>query len=412
TLKMIDCWVGIPICFILSSINAIKRFFVSKHYTEYHPRKIMFLELSEMGSAILGYPAMRKAQALRPSCLLYLWIFKKNKDIAPLLGIFPDENIVTMRDDNFFYLVIDIIRNLRKVRKEKIDVIIDMELFSRVTSLLSYFSGAKIKVGFYGFSIKNPYRGELHTHKVNYSCHRHMRDNFLALVEPLTMFFKEYSSSSAALSEASYLPKRKLGLYAPRTLWQKLEAYNNHITKNSKIIILHPGVCDVIPIRAWPLQNYIELMRRLLINTEIFFIVIGMKLQPSDARMLEREMRHPRCAHLVGQTTIKELIDLFTISHLFISHDSGAVHLASLTEINIIALFGPEAPLLYKPLSDKSIILYKDFACSPCLSAYNYRSSACKDNICLRAITVDEVYNQAVRALGLFTACEAGLREF
>jgi len=88
------------------------------------------------------------------------------------------------------------------------------------------------------------------------------------------------------------------------------------------------------------------------------------------------------------------------------------VHLASLTEINIIALFGPEAPLLYKPLSDKSIILYKDFACSPCLSAYNYRSSACKDNICLRAITVDEVYNQAVRALGLFTACEAGLREF
>jgi len=402
TLKKIDCWVGIPFCFTLSIINTINHIFISKNPSEYHPRKIIFLELSEIGSVILGYPAMKKARELHSDCKFYLWIFKKNKDVSSLLGLFPEENVIAMREDNFICLGIDLIRNLWRVRKEKIDVIIDMELFSRFTSLLGYFGGAKIRIGFYAFSPKSPYRGNLHTHKVRYSPYRHISSNFLALVEPLKMFSKERFLQEATLCGEVALPKKKASSDAQNSIWGKLRAYNNQITHDSKIIILHPGINDAIPLRTWPIYNYVELARRLLINPEIVIIVIGAKPKSSDYKIFEQRMLHPRCIHFIGKTAIKELVDLFTISHLLISHDSGAAHLASLAEINTIVLFGPETPSLYRPLSNESSIIYKNFSCSPCLSAYNYRSSCCKDNKCLQIITVDEVYNQAVKSIGLF----------
>jgi hypothetical protein len=54
-------------------------------------------------------------------------------------------------------------------------------------------------------------------------------------------------------------------------------------------------------------------------------------------------------------------------------------------------LFGPETPLLYRPLGPSRAI-YAGLACSPCVSAHNHRKTACTDNVCMQAIAVDEVY--------------------
>ena len=94
---------------------------------------------------------------------------------------------------------------------------------------------------------------------------------------------------------------------------------------------------------------------------------------------------------------MQELISLFSISKVIVGHDGGLIHLASLTDIFIIALYGPETPLLYEPLSKNKKIIYKKFSCSPCLSAYNHRNSICKNNKCMQAIGVNEVYNGALK---------------
>ena len=94
-------------------------------------------------------------------------------------------------------------------------------------------------------------------------------------------------------------------------------------------------------------------------------------------------------------TSLWRFIDLCNISTVLIGHDSGPPNFASLTKIGIVVLFGPETPVLYAPLSDNKTICYANFACSPCVSAYNHRHSACKDNRCLKAIGVDEVYRAA-----------------
>jgi ADP-heptose:LPS heptosyltransferase len=98
-----------------------------------------------------------------------------------------------------------------------------------------------------------------------------------------------------------------------------------------------------------------------------------------------------RCINLAGETAFRELIDLYNIAHLLVSNDSGPPNLASLTDIKTLVFFGPETPACYKPLGENVEALYADFLCSPCVSAYNHRKSSCRDNRCLKAITVDEV---------------------
>ncbi|MBW1804079.1 MAG: glycosyltransferase family 9 protein, partial [Deltaproteobacteria bacterium] len=83
-----------------------------------------------------------------------------------------------------------------------------------------------------------------------------------------------------------------------------------------------------------------------------------------------------------------------------ITNDGGPGHFASLTSIPAIILFGPETPLLYGPLDQKSTAIHASLSCSPCLTAYNHRDTPCDgDNMCLKAITTEEVLLKAYEIL-------------
>ncbi|MFH1092413.1 MAG: glycosyltransferase family 9 protein, partial [Pseudomonadota bacterium] len=95
------------------------------------------------------------------------------------------------------------------------------------------------------------------------------------------------------------------------------------------------------------------------------------------------------------QTSIPELIDLYNLSDLLITNDSGPAHFASLTDIPVLVMFGPETPDIYCPLGANVRPVYKRPACSPCVSVYNQKRSPCTDNVCLKSITVEEILGMA-----------------
>jgi hypothetical protein len=86
--------------------------------------------------------------------------------------------------------------------------------------------------------------------------------------------------------------------------------------------------------------------------------------------------------------------------------------------VHAIVLFGPETPRLFGPLAHPTAqsprgggpgapattVIWKELACSPCVSVFNHRLSPCRNNVCMQSITVDEVF-EAVRS-----AVEARLR--
>src|SRR6266480_4908094 len=89
--------------------------------------------------------------------------------------------------------------------------------------------------------------------------------------------------------------------------------------------------------------------------------------------------------------------ELAEINAILVTNDSGPAHFASMTPIRVVTLFGPETPALFAARSPNATALWAGIACSPCVNAYNNRQSVCRNNICMQAITVDDVFKKVTR---------------
>lgn len=389
-MRKVDFLLGVPICFIFTIVHKVLSF-LRVGTGKKAVRNILFIELSEMGSAILAYSSLQAAKKLYPGANLYFLIFEKNKESINLLNVIPKKNIITIRSDSFLKFAFGTLSALLRIRKAKIDTTIDMELFSRATSVLSYLSGAKKRVGFYKFHQEGLYRGDHMTHKVNYNPHQHISVNFLNLVYSLKSPLNEYPMLKKNIIDKPNVPRLKITKEAEDKILEKLKKENSRINRSSYIIVFNPDA-GLLPIRGWPLEKYVELAKKLLKFKDVFIIVMGVKDASRYAKAICK-VNEKRCIDLTNKTTLEEVIDLFNVSKILVTNDSGPAHFASLTGIYNIVFFGPETPKLYGPLGDKGISVYSDFSCSPCLNAYNHRETSCKDNLCLKTIPSDHVFN-------------------
>ena len=126
------------------------------------------------------------------------------------------------------------------------------------------------------------------------------------------------------------------------------------------------------------------------------------------ARTIQQACGSPACVDLTGSSeTARDVAVLLHLGVLLITNDGGTAHFASLTPIASIVLFGPETPVLYGSLSPRAVNLHKPLSCSPCLTAYNHRTSPCDgNNVCLKSISPEEVLAVADRLLASVTAGE------
>jgi ADP-heptose:LPS heptosyltransferase len=327
-----------------------------------------------------------------PGAELYFLIFAKNRASVDLLKIMPEENVLVIRTNNPVLFVVDIIKVVLRMRREKMDCVFDLELFARITALLAYFSGAPVRVGFHRFRMEGLYRGNLHTHRVQYNFQQHISKTFLSFLRVLSYPEKDWPALDEAIGEEEIVPAR----YQPSAsgeaqIRKKISGLFADLRPEHRLILFNPSAGE-IPIRAWPVENYIQLGERLLYDPKNIIILIGVEADRKTTEEVFVTLRHDHCLQLTGKTTLPELMDLFCISDLFITNDSGPGHFASMTPIPICIFYGPETPRLYGPLGKNTHILYADFPCSPCLTAYNHRNTPCRDNKCLKSISVDRVY--------------------
>ncbi|MFH1511391.1 MAG: glycosyltransferase family 9 protein [Candidatus Woesearchaeota archaeon] len=391
-MRRIDRYVGIPLCLFFTLYNKI--IFWKKDGMAH--KKILFIQISEMGSSIHAYPAIRFLQNRHPKSEIFYLIFKDMAGGVTLLDAVPQNNVLTLRK-NLTGLLIDTAKVINFLRKQKIDVIIDLELFSRFSTTISFLSGAKTRVGFDKFAMEGLYRGNLNTIKALYNHTIPISLNYMALAKSIESIQIPGNKHVIDQSEIN-LPQKRSTEEQKSRMWKKLRSLDRTLKKESKLVILNPNASQLLPLRRWPIENYIKLAKRLVELPGVYVVITGVESEKDDAEMITMQVKK-KCVNLAGQTHLRELIDLYNISTLMISNDSGPPNFASLTNMPTIVLFGPETPLCYAPLGKNIEIMYANFACSPCVSAYNHRKSLCKDNKCMQAITVEQVYNQAKRHL-------------
>ena len=399
TMRAIDHWVGVPLCAIASPLVAlmdgIKNIFSRGPEA---PKKLLFIELSEMGSAILVDPAMRNAQA-RGAEIFFL-IFKSNRASLTLLNTVKPENIFTIDSSSLGGLIKDTLRFLILAHRYRIDTVIDLELFSRFTALLTGLCGARRRVGYHIFHGEGLWRGFMLTRKVHYNPHIHITKNFLSLIH--AAFAKQIEvpfskiqipDSEVRLEQAIVNP---IALEKVRERIEKLAtaAGVEYTQGKNRLILINPNASDLLPQRRWAQQRFSELIQG--VHQQYPNDLILITGSPAEFAYVEKVRvvaNIKNALNFAGQVSFAELPPLYTLSDVMVTNDSGPGHFSAVTPLRTVVLFGPETPALYGSIGN-SIAITANLACSPCVSAANHRKTPCQDNVCMQAITVSQVLDK------------------
>lgn len=392
TQRKIDQAVGPLIC------RALSLFRGGRDLTS-PPGRILIILLSEMGSLVLGSSMFRRIREKYPKASIHALVFEKNREILDLLEVIPPENVMTLGDRSLRRLAGDSLAAVRKMRELRFDVVIDCELFARVSSIFALLSGAPVRAGFHRHTMEGLYRGDFINRPVLYNPYRHISDQFLALVDAI---------------DSRAVPKNKFETYdgvpkaapAMRLREGEQQAMQKRLygdfpaVEGKKLVLLYPSG-GILPIRAWPLESFAETAQA-LVDRGYAVAVIGMPEDKPLARSILEHCRSPLCVDLTGYTkSIRELLVIFHFASLLVTNDGGPGQFAAMTPIRSILLFGPETPVLYGPNSPRAKVLFSGLACSPCLTAYNHRNSPCDgDNRCLKVIEPRTVLACALEMLG------------
>ena len=437
--RWVDRWLGIPLCAAVSAFDAIARRFNAPAPATTAPRAIVIILLSEMGSLVLAHDMFTQLKTRYPDATLHALMFGKNREILDLMQVMDPANVHTVNDKSLTGLVSSLLQAVRELRRANVDVAIDCELFSRISSLLSFASGAAVRVGFHRHTQEGLYRGSHINRPVPYNPYRHISAQFLTLARAIDSTTSPKSKLPVMLPTRAP-PHVKLDAALVPAIQARLA--NDFPSINGKpLVLVYPGG-GILPIRAWPLASYAALCNGLIADG-CAVAVIGLKDDQALARQLVADVQAgvktgsgcegssfkqgPRdwlrqtagaapppggsavreatsvgaIVDLTGYTrSIAELLALFHVARLLVTNDGGPGQFAALTPIWTVMLFGPETPALYAPLTPKCYSFYSDWPCSPCLTAYNHRTSYCDgDNQCLKVIGPAAVLEKARECL-------------
>lgn len=391
-MRKVDYFAGIPLCLLASGWVKLSQWFAKPQINA--PRRVLFVELSEMGSAILVDPAMRKMQA-ETQAELYFVIFKGNAASLRLLETIPASHIYTINESSLLTLALDTLKYFLWTRRQGIDTVIDLELFSRFSALLTGLSGAARRVGFHAFHNEGLYRGHMLTHQVAYNPHLHIAKNFIALINASLSTNRELPFSKTLITDQEIqLVQAPVRPSVQAAMHDRIQSLYPAYQPGQRIVLINPNASDLLPQRRWMPERFAEVIQSVLKQHEdVLVLITGAPAEFAGAEKLTATVHHTRCINFAGQCKLEELPALYQIARLMLTNDSGPGHFSSITPLKTFVIFGPETPKLYGSLGNSTAI-YAGLACSPCVSASNHRKTPCSDNVCLKVISAKSVSTQ------------------
>jgi len=390
--RWIDRYLGVPILGALSLFDRLR-----SPPRARPPTAILIILLSEMGSMVCAQPMILDLQQRYPGVRLHVLLLRKNRGVVELLKLFDPDAVVTIDDRSLTAFLRSSWQAVRKLRRAKIDVVIDCELFARISAIFSWLSGAPVRVGFHRMTQEGLYRGSVVNRPVPYNPYRHISSQFLVLAGSIESVAVPVSKNAEVLERPSI---KKLELSSARVAEAGLRLKADFpALVGRRLVMLYPG-SGILPIRGWPIERF-KGCARALVEDGYAVAIIGLPEDSTLAEGIVAAAGSPHCVNLAGYTrSLADLVELFHHAELLISNDGGPGHFAALTPLPVISLFGPETPDLYAPLCERGIALYRRLPCSPCLTAYNHRNTPCDgNNVCLQSIELVDVIRAARQIL-------------
>jgi ADP-heptose:LPS heptosyltransferase len=406
TMRRIDAWIGVPLCLLATTLRGVLSACSRSSVAAGKPRSVLIIKLSELGALITLAPAMRRLSESAERSNVYFLTFSESRELLEVLDYVPRENLFTLNTRSFPRLLWSALLSLRQIRRRRIECSLDLDFFSRATALIGWLSGCRRRVGCHAYFGEGPYRGDLLTHRVKFNPHLHVSQMFEVMAAAV-------EKPGGGFPRIDWVPHP---VEPPRARFQPTPAELAAVRRilaavgaglEDRLVLLNSNISDreAIPLRKWPDECYVELAKRILTDAPHSTVLFtGSPGEADSVAGLAAGVGHPRCRSVAGKTTFRELLTLYSLSNVIITNDSGPAHFATLTNIQVVVLFGPETPLLWRPLGDRVRVVYRGLACSPCFTVHNGRQSRCRRNACMdiSPAEVNEVVQQqwkkAVRA--------------
>jgi ADP-heptose:LPS heptosyltransferase len=394
-MRLVDRWVGVPVCAALTVVRRLDDLLLRRKPRN-PPKRIAVIKLAEQGATVLAFSALSRARSMVGAENLFFVVFSENRFILDLLEVVPNDNVVVIRSDGVVRLVADTLRAVLRLRREGVDATVDFEFFARSSAILSYLSGARSRAGYHAFFGEASYRGDLMTHRHSLNPFLHASEMFQSLVESLRHPPDDLPASDLVPPADQPLPRLRPSPSEIADVESLLRAVLE-VDRTPPLILLNANCGDLLPLRRWSTDRYVELARRLIERfPEARIVLTGAPNEAPQAESLVAEIGSKHCISMAGKTSLRQLLVLYGLAEVMVTNDSGPAHYATLTPIDVITIFGPETPAVFGARTPTSHLLWAGLVCSPCVNAFNDRQSACTHNICMERITVDMVFDKVV----------------
>ena len=322
---------------------------------------ILVIKMQGGGSLVLAFPALLGIRKHYSNCRFKLLTTPSVFHFADSLDIFDE--IICVKEGGVFSLIHSGINAWRK--SLGVDTVIDLEVYSRLTTVFSVLTMARNRIGFYLESAF--WRRNLHTHLI-----------FFNRFSGVYHFYNEIARLMSSPVESRPVSAEHLRSNLPRIAG----------TGRVRISIGH-ACSDFGKERMLSADQWVEVLRKMITSQEIVFL--GTRNDYSIAQEIIKTSRpyFPRADFInkCGSFTLKETVAYIDSSDEFWGIDSGLLHYARLLGKKTVSFWGPTDPLtrLQEFANVSTEIYYCKVPCSPCIHVAE--TPPCKgNNVCLRVI--------------------------
>ncbi|MBW2981204.1 glycosyltransferase family 9 protein [Candidatus Woesearchaeota archaeon] len=365
-IKFVDRFIGNVLCIVLGLFSFFKR------KTAPNIRNILVIQFWGIGETILTFPAIKALRQKFPTSKISILATPRNKDVYECFSSYDKLNVINLNPLS--------ITNFMLRNRSKFDLVIDLEEYLNISAIIALFVGNR-RIGY-----SHGVRSLLYTDKVKYNDKQHVSKTFLDLAKKLGTRFE--------ISHLEQLNVDKKNKKVVDDLFKKLK-----ISKKDLIIGVAPGAAESAKSRMWPRDRFTKAADELIEKYKAKIVFVGAGYERNLVGNIQDSMKN-KSFNLAGRISLKQTFYLIEQCKLFISNDTGPMHIAAAQGVKTIGLFGPNLPQRFGAFGKNNVSIYKGNVCeySPCINVHKGQVPDCvftkrsgNYQKCMKAIEVDDI---------------------
>lgn len=384
-LQVADHVLGVAACALLQPVRWLRAL---RRDPLAPARDILLIKFWGIGSLQLLTPAIRALRMRHPEARLTLLTLAANAEFVRGLDVVDEVITLDVRSGRgavgWMRLLGRILGLAARLRRERFDRVYDFEFFTRFSALVALATGARETSGFASPHVN---RGGFHRHTVPFNRYWHVARNFRALAG---------GENGRDVEPDDLVP------YAPTPadhagLRAKLVAAG--LPPGRPFVVLNPNAGELSLERRWPAGSFAELARTIADEDGVPVVLVGARSEAEYVHGIAARVGDVRRGHLIdlaGQLSVGELCAALAEARTVVTNDSGPMHLAAALATPTIGLFGPETPVMYGPIGERSSALWRPPVCSPCINVHENKVLNCVRGFpeCLVNLSVQVVLDE------------------